>query len=307
MPIYRDGISKQVIQENRLYFNKNFNPLSERQVIWVQEYLVAKGEVRFIHVGSTDRHEELIGQLASHENFKELVHEAYQAMSYNLVPDENFVWLTDNLRAQIFTLNILAIECDYNSFNKNNNKLLEEIYLFFDRKDNKDSVSNKITLLDDIHKRWHEVYKKDNYSKWLKEKNRIQIEWSQDYLKKLGKANNVVKDRESIEEIRFFILATLDLIDYPAYNKERNTYSGYVPSDRKERVIDKMKRAWSQQKYRDAGKTKKPYHLPLTKNTKSRLTKMAQVQGLSETAMLETLINRSYELDYVDDDGKGLY
>lgn len=34
---------------------------------------------------------------------------------------------------------------------------------------------------------------------------------------------------------------------------------------------------------------------------------MAQVQGLSETAMLETLINRSYELDYVDDDGKGLY
>lgn len=307
MPIYREDNSKQVMQENRLYFNKNFNSLSERQVIWVQEYLVAKGEVRFIHVGSTDRYEELISQLVSDENCKELMHEAYKAMSYSLVPDENFVWLTDNLRAQIFTLNILAIECDSNSFNKNNNKLLEEIYLFFDRKDNKDSVSNKITLLDDIHKRWHEVYKKDNYSKWLKEKNRIQIEWSQDYLKKLGKANNVVKDRESIEEIRFFILATLDLIDYPAYNKERNTYSGYVPSDRKERVIDKMKRAWSQQKYRDAGKTKKPYHLPLTKNTKSRLTKMAQVQGLSETAMLETLINRSYELDYVDDDGKGLY
>lgn len=307
MPIYRDGISKQVIQENRLYFNKNFNSLSERQVIWVQEYLVAKGEVRFIHVGSTDRYEELIGQLVSDENCKELMHEAYQAMSYSLVPDESFVWLTDNLRAQIFTLNILAMEYDYNDFNKNNNKLLEEVYLFFDRKDNKDSVSNKIMLLEDMHQRWHEVYKKDNYSKWLKKYDKNQIEWAQDYLKKLGKANNVVKDREPIEEIRIFILATLDLIDYPAYNKERNAYSSYILSDRKERVIDKMKRAWSQQKYRDAGKTKKPYHLPLTKNTKSRLAKMAQVQGLSETAMLETLINRSYELDYVNADGKDLY
>ena len=112
---------------------------------------------------------------------------------------------------------------------------------------------------------------------------------------------------ESVEEIRSFILATLDLIDIPAYDKEKNIYSSYIPSDRKERVVDKMKRAWSQQKYRDAGKTKNPYHLPLTKKTKGRLAKMAQVQGLSETAVLDILINRFYELDYVDVDGKDLY
>jgi len=34
---------------------------------------------------------------------------------------------------------------------------------------------------------------------------------------------------------------------------------------------------------------------------------MAQVQGLSETAMLDILINRFYDLDYVDVDGKELY
>ena len=306
MPIYREDNSQQIMQENRLYFAKNIKSLSERQVIWVQNYLASQN-VRFAHVGSTDRHEELISQLVSDKNFKELVHKAYKAMSYSLVPDENFLWLTDNLRAQIFTLNILAIEYDFNDFNKNNNKLLEEIYLFFDRKDNRRSASYKINLLNDIHQSWFEVYKKDNYSKWLKKHDKNQIEWAQDYLKKLGKANNVVKDRESIEEIRLFILATLDLIDYPAYNKERNTYSGYVSSDRKERVIDKMKRAWSQQKYRDAGKTKKPYHLPLTKKTEGRLAKMAQVQGLSETAMLDILINRFYEMEYVDVDGKDLY
>ncbi len=34
---------------------------------------------------------------------------------------------------------------------------------------------------------------------------------------------------------------------------------------------------------------------------------MAQVKGLSETAMLDILINRSYEMEYVDIDGKDLY
>ena len=106
------------------------------------------------------------------------------------------------------------------------------------------------------------------------------------------------------EEIRSHILAALDIVDFPINDKE---IESYVQSDRKERIIDKMKRAWSQQKYRDAGKTKKPYHLPLTKKTKARLEKMAQVQGLSETATLDILINRFYELDYVDVDGKDLY
>ncbi len=85
---------------------------------------------------------------------------------------------------------------------------------------------------------------------------------------------------------------TMNLIPWTLYQTQALTEAGY-----KVVVFDN----------RDAGKTKKPYHLPLTKNTKSRLTKMAQVQGLSETAMLETLINRSYELDYVNADGKDLY
>ena len=107
--------------------------------------------------------------------------------------------------------------------------------------------------------------------------------------------------------MRIFVLASLDIIDYPVSNKESNIYNNHIPSARKEKLIEKMKRAWSQQKYRDAGKTKKPYHLPLTKKTKARLAKMSQVQGLSETAMLDILINRFYELDYVDINGKDLY
>ena len=71
--------------------------------------------------------------------------------------------------------------------------------------------------------------------------------------------------------------------------------------------IDKMKRAWSQKKYRNAGKTKQPYHLPLTKHTKARLEKMAKVKGLSETALLDILINSEYQLKFLDVDGSELY
>lgn len=111
----------------------------------------------------------------------------------------------------------------------------------------------------------------------------------------------------SIAEKRAANLASLDLIDIDNYRVVID--KGFVPREtaNKELVIDKMKRAWSQQKYRNAGKTKKPYHLPLTKKTRARLEKMAKVQGLSETAMLDILINRLYELDYIDVDGKDLY
>ena len=111
----------------------------------------------------------------------------------------------------------------------------------------------------------------------------------------------------SEEILRDAVLASLDMIDYPIFAELKNRNFRYEPTANKELIIDKMKRAWSQQKYRDAGNTKKPYHLPLTKKTKARLEKMAQVQGVSETAMLDILINRFYDLDYVDVNGKDLY
>ncbi len=42
-------------------------------------------------------------------------------------------------------------------------------------------------------------------------------------------------------------------------------------------------------------------------NSIQPLAKMTQVQSLSETAMLDILINRFYEMEYVDIDGKDIY
>lgn len=293
--------------DNKVYFDKNVRSLTKRQVIWMQEYLASNKNIRFSSVGSTNRHEELIRQLSSDDNFRDYFEESYTEMTYKIIPDREFNWLTNNLRGQIFTLNILFFEKGYNYFDMNNDNLMDEIYRYFDNKINKDNMDNKIILLNKIERIWFSISKKDNYYKWINESNKEHIEWTRDYLKKAGIYNELIKDGISLKEIRSHILASLDIISYPLTEASINNASKYVSNDRKEIIIDKMKRAWSQQKYRDAGKTKKSYHLPLTIQTHARLEKMAKVNRLSQTAMLDILINSEYNLKFLDIDGNEIY
>ena len=224
-----------------------------------------------------------------------------------IVPNKHFEWFKDSFRTQIFVLNFLNSEYDYNVKSYNSNNIVKIIYNFFDRKENEFTVENKIILLNNIFSIFNAIVSNDNYTKWLKTNEIGQLEWTNNYLNEKKLMLDISGGLISEKSLRDAILASLDLIDYPLYNELKNRNFRYEPTASKELIIDKMKRGWSQQKYRDAGKTKKPYHLPLTKGTKNRLEKMSQVQGVSETAMLDILINRFYDLDYVDVDGKDLY
>lgn len=301
-----DSHVSNVINENKKYFDENIRCLSEREVTWLQAYFTKKINVSFMGMNSTNLHEELINQLAKTDNFKSVIHDAFSKMSYALVPKEHFSFLEDNLRAQIFFLNVLIYEYGYTVENIKINRIMKDIYYFFDKVKEGDAVGNNIKILDNILFLFKDVVLKDNYTKWLKNEG-DQLAWTANYLNEKKFIVSINDDRLSEIELRSIILASLDLIDCPKYTEMLKSNYLYKVSANKELVIDKMKRAWSQQKYRDAGKTKKPYHLPLTKKTEGRLAKMAQVQGLSETAMLDILINRFYELDYVDVDGKDLY
>lgn len=295
-----------VISENKRYFDEHIRCLSEREVAWLQVYLTKKIGVSFMSMGSTNLHEELINQLARTDNFYAVMHEAFLKMSYALVPEEYFSILEDSFRAQIFFLSVLISEYGYIVENIKINRIMKDIYYFFDKVRKSDTVENNIKILDNILITLKGIVSEDNYTKWLKNEG-DQLLWTASYLneKKLIVSTN--DDRLSEMKLRAIILASLDLIDCPKYTRITKSSYLYKVSPNKELVIDKMKRAWSQQKYRDAGKTKKPYHLPLTKKTEARLAKMAQVRGLSETAMLDILINRFYEMEYIDVDGKDLY
>ncbi len=298
----------QVIQDNKKYFNDKIGSLSDRQGIWLRNNLASTIDADFMQIPSTDSKNGLILALSRYENFKDIIEHALLNMAAYLIPEENFKWLINDLRAQIFS-NIILIT-DFRTGNQPKNYgegIMNSIYNFFDFLETDSQpmhINAKIDLLNNIRLRWDAVRQEDNYSEWLDEKDVKQIEWTKDYLNTKNHYCRITVDRSNYSEIRAVILGSLDLIDPPVYS---NDYTSYKQSDRKERVIDKMKRAWSQQKYRDAGKTKKPYHLPLTQQTQERLERMASIQNTTATLILDMLINSAYETDYVDRHGKDIY
>ena len=58
--------------------------------------------------------------------------------------------------------------------------------------------------------------------------------------------------------------------------------------------IEKMKKTWSQKKFRDAGKTKKPHHLPLTKTTITQLQKLTKLMNMKEHQIIELLVDEAF-------------
>lgn len=71
--------------------------------------------------------------------------------------------------------------------------------------------------------------------------------------------------------------------------------------------INLLKKAWQQKQFRDKGGLKKPYHLPLTKNTKSQLGALADMMNISEAKVLEKLIDDAYKNEMLNEKGKARY
>ncbi|WP_058369639.1 hypothetical protein [Psychrobacter sp. ENNN9_III] len=166
------------------------------------------------------------------------------------------------------------------------------------------ALDSKLGLLNSLKEDWANLRKYDNYSEWLDEKNTKKIRWTADYLIKNGLNLESLSTVSDIEESRVLILASLDSIDYLQKTSEGELG---LPSHRKLLIIDKMKKAWNTKKYRDAGKTKTPYHLPLTKETKRRLENMSRIKNRSETEMLDVLINSEYKLNFLDANGNEIH
>ncbi|WOD09042.1 hypothetical protein [Marinomonas sp. GJ51-6] len=81
-------------------------------------------------------------------------------------------------------------------------------------------------------------------------------------------------------EKRAAVIATLDLSDNV---------------DRKALVIDKMKKAWSQKKFREKSSGKKPYSISMTLNTKQKLNAMAEEKGMKINEMIEYLVQNEFK------------
>lgn len=80
---------------------------------------------------------------------------------------------------------------------------------------------------------------------------------------------------------------------------------GFMNSpDAKELFLLKMKKTWSQKKFRDSGKIKKPHHLPLTKERHEQLKKLSGLFNKPIPDVLDFIIEKVYSECMTDNEGK---
>ena len=157
------------------------------------------------------------------------------------------------------------------------------------------SNDKKIDALN-IALRTYDINKtQDSQLKWIDSSNTNQTEWAIKYL----------QSKNSL--ISFFTVGTIHSYEPSLIiSTSLDCYKAILYND-KSQFIERMRKSWSMQKFRDAGKIKTKHHLPLTKQAKRNLKKLALFKNKSESEVLEELINESYLLEMCDDEGKALY
>lgn len=246
------------------------------------------------------------------------------------IEERYFEWLYENLRAQIFILLYLRsffyLEIDdKNKLGKKDvlgylyppeysdmvinekGSIIENIYELFDiymvddvlqKKDKKIKIMERARLL------WTSLYNQCTYTDWVENADVKKVRWLKKYIEDKGMYISDIQGISSTEYFHSVLLASLDFIDIKPFILEDKKYK---EPDSKKKFIDRMKRSWSQKVHRDSGRAKKQYHLPLAKNTRDRLRKMSMVEDVSESDILERLINEEYGSKYLDVNGKDKY
>ena len=308
MALHKHNDLDQESRDRHRYLDKKVISLSDREAMCLQDWLAENLDRRISKLPSTNLQKNLASELFKYDSYRSLIDKGLLFSGSSLVPEEKFKWLINDLRAQIFTIHTLQkIEATESILNNYGSSVMDNIYSYFDFLGFRSSCINldrKVRLLAKAKIIWDAVCAKDNYSEWLKDDNIKQVQKAREYLKKDNRYVDANIDNSNYSEIRSRILASIDLIDHPT---GITAYRNYEQSDTKVLFIRKMKNAWVQQKQRDEGKTKKPYHLPLTVSTNANLEELAGFNSLTPAKQLEILINSEHKKVFFDDDGKRKY
>ena len=240
---------------------KELQPLSSREIRWIWTKIhTEKGkplpfdELIDIHI--------IQSTVASHLSFQQ--NPAVMASFYineikkTLLPIHHFDWIDkSNPRLLLWLyemLNIKSFEFLESTF-QNPDQFLEAIIYCFDyyHPNKKEAAQYVLTLQSD----WMKIFVDDPIGKWLKEDDQDQINWTWSYL--LNESRILPHTSiSSTSDMRPSILVSLDFFAY------EHPYE-------KESFINRMKKAWSQYKFRNSDKAKKQRSVSMSDKTKMQL------------------------------------
>lgn len=241
----------------------------------------------------TQKKQILINYINNLQNKDEYIKNLKINMENNLIPLEQLNWIDKNdNRKLIWLLTKIQFEFNLTLPIGVNNTLYKDFLLVLDSM--LLDINSKITFIQNKKREWETIKTPEKEIAWLDKSNKTQLTWTWEYLIKFYKNINPFHPPQNNEELYSAILASFDNQSYG------------IPSDKK-LLMDRMKKTWSQKKFRDSGKAKKSYHIPLTKSTQTRLEKLAEFKKLRKDQVIEELILKEYEATLLDEKGKTKY
>ncbi|MHA3061984.1 hypothetical protein ACX1N5_15215 [Acinetobacter sp. ANC 4636] len=167
----------------------------------------------------------------------------------------------------------------------------------------KGKISYRLECFKEFQLIWRNILSNNRDISWINKEDLEQVQWAFSYIRKSEKSLSqplmndicVVSQNTQIIDNYLYVITEIDALSLDGQPAEKILF------------LDKMRRAWSQKKFRNAGKTKKAYHLPLTKETHKQLEFLSQILNKPQAQVLESIIRDKYQ-EYSDEKtGKNLY
>ncbi|ETX12285.1 hypothetical protein MUS1_01375 [Marinomonas ushuaiensis DSM 15871] len=183
-----------------------------------------------------------------------------------------------NAEERIINMSLLSAKAFNNEKHNTADRLTDILNAFYGGEAN---AQQQEDILNHLKVKWNEIHLNETIVNWLEENNPVHWAWAWSYLQNITQrplepAWIPVNDAEK----KAVVIATIDLSDNV---------------DRKVIIIDKMKKAWSQKKFREKSSGRKPYSISMTLNTKQKLNALAEENGMKINEMIEYLIRNEFK------------
>ncbi|MFU9047986.1 hypothetical protein ACNAUY_16550, partial [Acinetobacter tibetensis] len=281
---------------------------------WLHEYLFPQKQSERNIGDIQSLHKECLNLLKLEQNMqKEILNklEILRKISetfFNWVHDSdirNLIWVQNRLDFELLnkTPSLFGI-------NTNNDKIIYSKFrlcLTFDKIDSVDPQINnqslfqstfsmqdkKVKFIENIKIQWNNwIIQTDKFSRWLENLDQKMLWWCYNYISKKELHSSNINLEKTITPLMVLIL--IDSINF-------ETTESYII------YIERLKKSWSQYKFKSSKKVKNKYHLPLTKQTKNFLEQLAKFKNKSEAEVMEELLKKEYQDLMCDERGNLKY
>ncbi|EGR2448911.1 TPA: CopG family transcriptional regulator [Vibrio cholerae] len=204
-----------------------------------------------------------------------LIHEQETSILARIITPE--IYNNKKSLTNISTILNRSILEHFNPEIEHNFDLMHEHLLLFFISINKNIA---IALMDTFKAEWSKALKNNNHD-WIDKENTYQINWIIEYFKKSNIEPWFINNNQDLYFKYYLCVVLIDLWQQDDFIEKIGS---------KDYFLEKMKRSWSQQKYRLSVKDKKSINLRVDKEIEKKINKLCTDLKLTKSQLIELLL-----------------